>query len=123
MRVPACGLLAILLLPLPAPAQSQAEMNAEAQMELRKAEAELKAVQDQLMAKVSPAGKTALRSAERAWRKYRDAQCTFDTLGATGGSVHPMLVSLCHATLTRQRKDQLAAHLNCEEGDLSCGRQ
>jgi uncharacterized protein YecT (DUF1311 family) len=123
MRVAACGLLAILLLPLPAPAQSQAEMAAEARADLRKIEAEAKTVYDQLAAKVSPEGRTALKSSERAWRKYRDAQCKFDTLGRTGGSVYPMVLSLCQANLTRQWKDQLAAQLNCEEGDLSCGGQ
>jgi uncharacterized protein YecT (DUF1311 family) len=41
----------------------------------------------------SAAGRLKLHTAQRAWIAYRDAQCTFNTMGSVGGSVrivHPM---------------------------------
>lgn len=119
-----CLLAGICLLPLaPALAQSQGEMTATAAGEARDADLRLKEVLAQLNARISPEGRSRLKSAETAWQRYRELQCEFNAAGSAGGSVHPMIVSLCHADLTKQRAELLEAQLNCEDGDLSCGRQ
>lgn len=48
-----------------------------------------------------------LLTAQRAWLAYRDAHCTSEGFTARGGSMEPMLVSSCRATLMRQRTQQL----------------
>ncbi len=49
----------------------------------------------------------SLLEAQRAWLVYRDAHCRVDGYIARGGSMEPMLASLCKAHLTRQRTQQL----------------
>lgn len=112
-----------LALPSPTVAQSQAEMNQEALAEYRNADQRLNVVYRDLMAKVSPAGQAKLREAQRAWLRFRDLECAFATAGTADGSVHPMILSGCLAGLTVERIGHLESQLNCQEGDLSCGRQ
>jgi uncharacterized protein YecT (DUF1311 family) len=116
-------LAACLALPSASLAQSQAEMNQEALAEYRKVDQRLNAVYRDLMAKVSPAGQSKLREAQRAWLRFRDLECAFATAGTADGSVHPMILAGCLAGLTVERVGHLDAQLNCQEGDLSCGSQ
>ena len=119
-----CLLAGLCLLPLaPALAQSQGEMTATAAEEARDANLKLKEVLAQLNAKISPEGRARLKAAEAAWLRYREMQCEFNAARSSGGSVHAMILSLCHADLTKQQTELLEVQLNCEEGDLSCGRQ
>lgn len=67
-----------------------------------------------------PASRSRLVHAQRAWISFRDAECTFQSSGEDGGSVAPMIATICQAAMTADRADQLKAYLNCEEGDLSC---
>lgn len=90
---------------------------------LDKADAALNAVYAKLTKKVSAGGKTKLVEAQRAWLKYRDAQCDFETLATVGGSIHPMEVAICRAELTREQTKRLQRQLDCQEGDASCGGQ
>jgi len=48
-----------------------------------------------------------LRAAQRLWISFRDAHCASEGYQARGGSMEPMLVSGCKATLTRARTLQL----------------
>ena len=48
-----------------------------------------------------------LLTAQRLWISFRDAHCVSEGYGARGGSMEPMLVAGCKATLTRQRTAQL----------------
>ena len=48
-----------------------------------------------------------LRKAERAWIAFRDAECTYQTIGEEGGSLHSLEYSDCLTRLTRQRIQQL----------------
>lgn len=50
----------------------------------------------------------ALRTAQRAWITFRDAQCEYEAYEMFGGSGQPMVGSLCLARLTRERIDVLA---------------
>jgi uncharacterized protein YecT (DUF1311 family) len=49
----------------------------------------------------------ALLKAQRAWVDYRDGECEAEGFEARGGSMEPMLVSACLATVTRERTKQL----------------
>ena len=48
-----------------------------------------------------------LLAAQRLWISFRDAHCVSEGYGARGGSMQPMLVSMCKAKLTRERTVQL----------------
>lgn len=76
-----------------------------------------------LLAKVSKNGANQLRKAQRAWLAWRDAQCEFNTMGTTGGSINSSMYGLCIDELTQEQTRRLAAQINCKEGDLSCGGQ
>ena len=49
----------------------------------------------------------ALLGSQRAWLKFRDEECFWQGFAAHGGSMEPMLVSMCAAKLTRERIKQL----------------
>lgn len=69
-----------------------------------------------------PATLEKLRDAQRAWIRFRDAECALESSGVEGGSAQPMVRNGCLATLTKQRTERLREHAHCEEGDLSCPR-
>ncbi len=48
-------------------------------------------------------GAGMLLKAQKAWLVYRDAQCELEGFAARGGSLQPLLVSGCKATLTNER--------------------
>ncbi len=48
-----------------------------------------------------------LLESQRAWLKYRDAQCLSESFMARGGSLQPMAESQCRTYLTTLRTDQL----------------
>lgn len=102
--------------------QTQADMNICASKDYKAADAKLNASYKALTARYADDqdGRKALVEAQRAWIKFRDAQCNFATIGATGGSIRPMLQAGCLEELTEERTKQLDAALNCEEGDVTC---
>jgi len=122
-------LIAVLLTPALAAEKDCSEMHTQIEIndcegqKFKKADAALNAVYAKLAAKVSAAGKAKLVEAQRAWVKYRDAQCAFETLGTIDGSIHPLEVAQCETGLTKEQTRRLDAQLNCEEGDPSCGGQ
>ncbi len=71
----------------------------------------------------SEAGRLKLQQAQRAWIAYRDAQCTFDTMGSVGGSMHAQTYSTCVDMLTQAQTKIVNQQLNCDDGDMTCGRQ
>jgi uncharacterized protein YecT (DUF1311 family) len=70
--------------------------------------------------KEEPEALEHLRTAQRAWLSFRDAECRFALVNSQGGSIYPALESLCLAELSQQRAAVLEGFLQCEEGDLSC---
>ena len=48
-----------------------------------------------------------LLAAQRAWLKYRDAQCDLEGYQFRGGTMEPLLVATCRAGLTEARTKQL----------------
>lgn len=53
----------------------------------------------------------ALRAAQRAWIRFRDAQCEYEAYEVFGGTAQPMVGSLCLARLTRERIEVLSRAL------------
>lgn len=107
---------------VPAFAQSQGEMNAQADARSKAADRALNVQYQSTMAALTPATRTRLRSAQRAWISFRDLECKFQSAGVQGGSVYPMIHAQCVERLTRERTSQLMASSQCPEGDLSCPR-
>lgn len=104
-------------------AQDQTSMNDCAAQSYRASDAALNKTYAALGKTVSKAGLAKLKTAQRAWISYRDAQCEFESAGTDDGSVHPMIVSTCLDQLTQAQTERLNQQLNCVEGDLSCGNQ
>ena len=48
-----------------------------------------------------------LLEGQRAWLRYRDAQCLAESFEARGGSMQPMLESFCKTYMTELRTQQL----------------
>jgi uncharacterized protein YecT (DUF1311 family) len=49
----------------------------------------------------------ALLKSQRAWIEFRDRQCAFEGFDARGGSLEPMLISVCRERMTLDRIKQL----------------
>ena len=67
-----------------------------------------------------PAPKGALVAAQRAWVKFRDAECNQDKVAADGGSETPVILLDCKTHLTIERTQQLENRLFCKEGNMAC---
>jgi len=89
---------------------------------LKTADAALNQTYKKLMASLSPASAGRLKSAQRAWISFRNAECSFQSNGKDGGSIAPMVSANCATNLTKLRIAQLAAAAACPEGDVSCPR-
>jgi uncharacterized protein YecT (DUF1311 family) len=109
-------------------AQAQADMNICAAKDFEAANLELNAQwkrtfafmrqqdkQDDEPWASGPSYSQALLNAQRAWLTYREAQCTLESYHTRGGSMRPMLYSMCAADLTRERIQQLAEIVSGEQ--------
>ncbi|MBQ4774598.1 lysozyme inhibitor LprI family protein [Pectobacterium versatile] len=102
-------------------ANTQLDMNQCAVQEYKKVDGELNQLyQDVVKRVVIEEHKALLKSAQRKWIAYRDADCEFQTFPTTGGSVHGMVYSQCLTEKTAERVKEFKTMLRCEEGDLSC---
>ena len=61
-----------------------------------------------------------LVDAQKAWIAYRDAECAFSSSANKGGTIYPMVFSICLEGVTKKRSAELAAYLKCGEGDTGC---
>ncbi len=125
--LPALILMAWSALVLPALAQTsdcanavtQKDMNICAEAGWQEADADLNDTYAKVMAAMKamdadlpPAlqgGETALRTAQRAWITYRDANCKAAGFPMRGGSAEPLLVYGCLRQMTLNRTDELLA--------------
>lgn len=107
-------------------AASQYEMNFCADKDYQDADKELNAVWKQAKAKAKEmdaeyskdmqGAQQALLDGQRGWIAYRDGQCVLEGWEAHGGTMEPMLVSGCLATLTRARTKELNQFIKGIEG-------
>lgn len=61
-----------------------------------------------------------LKTSQRAWIGFRDAECEFQAYWTKGGTASPQVGTLCMAIMTEARVQQLEAYVNCEEGGMIC---
>ena len=71
------------------------------------ADADLTRTYRRVFARLGAADRVKLRAAQRAWRRFRDAQCIFEAAAYDGGSMQPMIQALCLESLTRARTRQV----------------
>jgi len=106
--------------------QSQMEMTYCASVDYEAADADLNALWPSIVAAAKssdeyvaeqvegtgvPTTLEALRGAQRAWIKFRDAQCEYEAYEVFGGTAQSMVGSLCLARLTRERIEVLSRAL------------
>jgi len=102
--------MAALLTAVPAAAQTQAQLNAQAGAAYTRADAamnrEWRATQAYMRGEGARFAARLLDS-QRAWLKFRDAQCAIEGAETEGGSMQPMQIASCKARLTNERTVQL----------------
>jgi uncharacterized protein YecT (DUF1311 family) len=97
-------------------AQSTAEMRDCVGREYREADAELNKVYQQVMSQLEDEGhKAALKEAQLAWIKYRDANCEFESYLNRGGTIYPVVYEGCRAAMTVSRTKELQETLKAEK--------
>ncbi|KFB08653.1 lysozyme inhibitor LprI family protein [Nitratireductor basaltis] len=101
---------------------TQAEMNQCTAQSLEEADQALNEAYGELVAGYAEQEdlRNALRDAQRAWIRFRDAECDFRTFSSRTGSIYPTVRAGCLEDLTKARTEQLRKAGECEEGDLSC---
>lgn len=105
----------------------QMEMNACAELDFEKADKALNRLWPTIVADAKarsadladvvkergvPTPLEALLAAEHAWIAYRDAECSYEPYSAFGGTMQPMIGSMCKARITRARIAELKATLS-----------
>lgn len=97
-------------------AQTTVEMRDCAGKEYEAADAELNKVYRQLMSKLDDEGhKMALKEAQLAWIKYRDANCDFESYLNRGGTIYPIVNAGCRTGMTVNRTRELQEMLRDEK--------
>lgn len=96
-------------------AQTQAQMTACAGAAFKRADDDLNVAYQQARTRLKgdAQGARMLQDAQRAWLRFRDAECAFATRLNAGGSIEPMNVALCRAELTQARTAQLQKYMAC----------
>jgi uncharacterized protein YecT (DUF1311 family) len=117
MRLP---MIVCLMLATPAAAQTQSALNQSAGSTLAAADKTLNATYAKVMARLSPGGRTLLKTSQRAWLATRDADCAFVASAVEGGSLQPMIDADCRASETIARTKWLRRFVTCAEGDTAC---
>jgi len=101
-------------------AQSQREMNASAAGDLQAVEAQLQSAVAAYRARLGASQRNAFDESQRRWAAYRKAACDFQATGVAGGSVEPLVRTLCLQDYAVERFQRVDYLLKCEERDLSC---
>ncbi|MGL6547688.1 lysozyme inhibitor LprI family protein [Aeromonas hydrophila] len=86
---------------------TQAAMNICAMQDYTKADAELNAAYRKLVATLDKDQLGRLKTAQRAWITFRDAQCRYEAGVYEGGTIAPLVHSSCLTNLTELRTKDL----------------
>jgi uncharacterized protein YecT (DUF1311 family) len=99
-----------------ADAQTTVEMRDCAGREYKQADDELNRVYRKLMAKIGndEGRKTALKTAQQAWIKYRDANCEFASYLNRGGTIEPVIRYNCMTAMTVSRMKELREYVEAD---------
>lgn len=95
--------------------RTQMDMNACAADEWALADSILNDTWRQVTRTLRPERAGPLRDAQRAWIRFRDAECEFQASRYGGGSIAPSVEALCRAELTRRRTEDLMQVLHDDE--------
>ena len=107
-------LTALLLLPTLTFAVTQVEMHEQSQQGYQAADRALNQAYGRLMDKLSPERRQKLKTAQRAWLRFRDAQAELVSSAWEGGSIRPLIHSEELKRLTEHRTKELAQQLQDE---------
>jgi uncharacterized protein YecT (DUF1311 family) len=102
--------------------QTQSGLDVCADANFQKADAALNTTYKEIVRRLKDDAATTklLVTAQKAWLAYRDAECTFSSSANAGGSIYPMVYSICLEEVTRQRTKALSVFLKCGDGDTGC---
>lgn len=92
--------------------ETQIELNMKAHKAFLKADAQLNGVYQQVRRSLDAEGKLKLRDAQRAWIKFRDADCEWAADEYRGGSIMPLIYSNRAEQMTKTRIATLKARLS-----------
>jgi uncharacterized protein YecT (DUF1311 family) len=90
-------------------------MSACAHREYEAADAELNKAYNRLASKLDADARARLKEAELAWIKYRDANCEYESAFYLGGTMRPMIQSLCLARVTKARTAEIGGQIKDRE--------
>ncbi len=108
------GIVLIVVLAVLAPrvlSDTQANMNQRAAERAATADKAMNVAYTELLSLLDAEGKEKLKTAQRAWLTFRDAECGFAGDFARGGSMSPQLHSWESESLTNDRTEQLKSHV------------
>lgn len=88
-------------------AQTQIEMNMESHETYKKVDKELNVVYGEVMNSMKASQKALLKTAQKAWITYRDADCKCAGNGYEGGSIQPLVINECLTDRTKTRIKEL----------------
>lgn len=92
--------------------QSQMELNRNASIAFKKSDAKMTSVYNTVMASLQTQDqKNDLLQAQRAWIKYKETHCGAFAKQYEGGSIKPMIYSICLKEVTDERIVQLNKYL------------
>ena len=57
-----------------------------------------------------------LRSAQRAWIKFRNKDCEYQASVTKGGTIHSVIISECKHFHTKQRINEIKSFIKCTGG-------
>lgn len=86
---------------------TQLELNQCAVQKFHQADSALNSQYQSIFSTLDEHGKQRLKTAERAWLAYRDANCEAESDRYTGGSMQPLIKSSCLELLTSQRMEEI----------------
>ncbi|GAA3699392.1 hypothetical protein GCM10022421_02170 [Oceanisphaera sediminis] len=93
---------------------TQVELNEQSRQHYQTADQALNQAYGRLMNKLDPARKQKLKTAQRAWLKFRDAQAELVSSAYEGGSIQPLSHSEELKRLTENRTKELEQQLQDE---------
>jgi uncharacterized protein YecT (DUF1311 family) len=99
---------------------NQMQLDQCAGQDFEKADAKLNVLYKQMFPKYDAANAALLKKSELPWIAYRDAECDFATNGTAGGTINPMMDTICRTNMTNARIKELDAQLHCAEGNIDC---
>jgi uncharacterized protein YecT (DUF1311 family) len=84
------------------------EMTMCAGAKFQQADKKLNATYKALLPKLDENGRNTLKEAQRAWVKFRDAECKYRASPSEGGAIWPMEEASCSTSLTLDRINDLS---------------